>query len=160
MRTGRKTKLSAAAMITMVVAGLGTAAPAYASSPAAIKNSNSHLCLGWVQSSSKVGQYNCTGNADQEWYKVNPGGTFYHIENEDGVCLYAADTVNGSQIKADAAACSGTGNTIWDWGYDGGSTITGPYQPWVIGISAGSKSSGAQAVLWTANGAPNQNWTW
>jgi hypothetical protein len=165
MRVRPLTKIAIATTLTVLV-GVATAVPASAiiigpGSGAPIYNANSGLCLGVVASTGKVGQYNCTGDPDQLWSLVPAGNGADYIENDDSDCLYATSLNNKTQVYASQDQCSQTGNFV-TWIYLGApSPINANANGGcVIGINAGSKSSGAQAVIWQATGALNQFWNW
>jgi Ricin-type beta-trefoil lectin domain-like len=147
-------------------AGFGAAGPAsaaFASTTtgyAPIYNYNDDLCLG-IAASGKAGQYNCTEASNQEWYIAatsDTGGVT--IENLAGQCLYAANTEQSTQVQANTGGC--TGNEYWyklNENSDGCVNLAWTSSSAdVMGIDAGSLSSGAHAILWPSNGKPNQFW--
>jgi hypothetical protein len=157
-----------AAILAAAVIGTGLlgALPANASSAYhPIYNYGSNLCLGVVASSHNAGQYNCTGNADQQWTVINEGA-MYEIKNENGDCLYVSGNSqqNGAQLKASSSDCTGTWQ-LGQWTYPGASgawTLNAYYtnSPLVAGINAGSLKSGAEAVLWQHLSPARTNQYW
>jgi hypothetical protein len=177
--------LAAVALAIGLAVGLGATA-ASAQSTSNIYNSNSARCLGIAD--NNAGIWNCTdaGNADQAWYWkgiyiTGPDRIVYGmIENKKGQCLGVAGGSTASGARIVGWTClSSHHDQYWDNDcvYDSvsgqGCVLANLQTPVnglsvggkVIGVSGGSKSNGAAAVLWTdtlETGAgkfhPDQNW--
>ncbi|MGW2587126.1 M4 family metallopeptidase [Streptomyces virginiae] len=128
--------------------------------PANMVNVGSNLCLGITAGSSNAGalaiQWDCNGNIDQKWSKVDVGnGLFNIVDAGSGMCLAVSGDATTLGAQALQMPCNGT--TAQKWA-SSTSQIVNQKSQMCLGIAGGSTTRGAPAVQWTCDGTPNQRW--
>jgi hypothetical protein len=139
-----------------------------------ILNVNSHLCLGIAggKQDAEAVQYTCEAVANQEWYLGGAINDIYtqlrNLAFNGGQCLGVAGGNASEGAEVVGWSCLGTSHPDLYWWfttYDGVDPLgfienyKGQESELVLGVAGGSKSNGAEVVLWPASSsATNQQW--
>lgn len=152
----------------LIIAVVGSAAPAAASGPDEIYNFLTNQCLQPANGSTEQGgaivQERCNGGAAQKWMEVSVGRNIFHYVNAlSGLCLDARGSAkNGTPVQQ--WTCNGISNENWQPGEDIADEIPALFSrvsgtnSYCLDIPGAQKTAGLAMQIYRCNGTEAQKW--
>jgi hypothetical protein len=129
--------------------------------PIFLRNVGSGLCLDMFQNDTRPGgqliQWDCHGNANQQWMLYRLGQAYQIVNQNSGLCLDVRGAQRGNGVDVIQWGCSGQTNQLWHvTPGPSGLIFRNVNSNRCLDVPNSSKRAGERLIQWDCNGGNNQ----